>query len=193
MNLIPRSFFSKNALLVAPLLIGKILLVNSKMGKVSGRITEVEAYLGFEDAASHAFRGETPRNKVMFERGGLAYVYLSYGCHFCFNIVTGPKDQASAVLIRALEPITGIDLMRKRRQNENLIELTTGPGKLTQALGITLEHSGLNLCESNIVKILDDNYEPNHIQQTKRIGISKAIDLPYRFTAKGSKFLSRKT
>lgn len=116
----------------------------------------------------------------MFSHGGYSYVYFIYGNHYCFNVVTGPKEKASAVLIRALEPINGIDLMKKRRKKERLKDLTSGPGKLTQALGIDLTHNRLLIGDSKI-KIYEDGCKTKNIKRTSRIGISKGQDLLYRW------------
>jgi len=143
------------------------------------RLTEVEAYMGSDDPASHAYRGRTRRTEPMFEAGGVVYVYLSYGVHFCVNIVTGPPGEAQAVLLRGGTPIEGVNVMEHRRGRSD--HLANGPGKLGQALGLTTEHSGLRIGDGLIQ--LDRGTPPAGIDATPRIGISKAIDRPWRFVA----------
>ena len=140
-----RSFYERNTQVVAFELIGKILVLKENGMTLSGKIVETEAYFGTQDPASHAYRGVTPRNQVMFGAPGISYVYFTYGSHHCLNVVTEKEDVAGAVLIRSLEPIDGVAIMRKRRGNVNEEQLTNGPGKLTQAFGITREHSGIDL------------------------------------------------
>lgn len=173
---------------IAKELLGKILVTNWPEGITSGRIVETEAYLGAIDKASHAYGNrKTNRTQVMFQPGGIAYVYLCYGIHHLFNIVTGIDDTPHVVLIRALEPLEGLDLMRERTgslQNGNRI--AAGPGKLTKALGLTTRHSGLSLVDDEIF-LLDDGLRVsnNQIIADKRIGVDYAGEdalLPYRFT-----------
>jgi DNA-3-methyladenine glycosylase len=166
---------------VAPDLLGKILVV----GPCCGRITEVEAYGGSDDAASHAARGRTPRNAVMFGPGGVLYVYFTYGMHHCANIVTGPVGDAQAVLLRGLEPMDGIEEMRLRRSKARTDrDLSNGPGKLCAALDLDLRHNGLDLTKSDI-GLYDDGFAPTNSTVTPRIGISKAVDVPWRWLATG--------
>jgi DNA-3-methyladenine glycosylase len=179
-----RSFFGRSVLEVAPDLIGATLLVNG----VGGVIVEVEAYHHTEPAA-HSFGGPTPRNLVMFGPPGFAYVYRSYGIHWCVNFVCEKEGSASAVLIRALEPTHGIPAMRRRRKSSDERSLCSGPGKLTQALGITDAHNGLPLDEAPIALVAPTG-KPE-IAVGMRIGITKAVELPWRFGLKGSKFLSK--
>jgi DNA-3-methyladenine glycosylase len=156
---------------------------------VGGRIVEVEAY-HHEDPASHGYLGRrTARNAAMFLPGGHAYVYRSYGIHWCLNVVAGPEGEAEAVLIRALEPLAGLDAMRERRGVDDGRALCSGPGKLCQALGVTRVHDGLPLTEPPF-ELLPRAEEPS-IAAGPRIGISKAQELPWRFALAGSRWLSR--
>jgi DNA-3-methyladenine glycosylase len=155
---------------------------------VGGIIVEVEAY-HHTDPAAHSFRGPTPRNKVMFGPPGVAYVYRSYGIHWCVNFVCEKEGSASAVLIRALQPTHGIPAMRRRRGLQDERSLCSGPGKLTQALAITEEYNGLPLDASPIA--LHARADKPDIVAGVRIGISRAVELPWRYGLKGSKFLSK--
>jgi DNA-3-methyladenine glycosylase len=177
-------FFARSVHEVAPELIGATLLVDG----VGGTIVEVEAY-DQEDPASHAYGGRTARNATMFGPAGHAYVYRSYGIHWCLNLVCGGGDDAEAVLIRALEPTAGIDLQRQRRAVEDLRKLCSGPGKLCQALAITGEHDGLALDRPPFR--LEERREVPQIATGPRIGITRAAELPWRYGLLGSPFLSR--
>jgi DNA-3-methyladenine glycosylase len=179
-----RAFFARSVHKVAPDLIGATLLVNG----VGGIIVEVEAYHHTE-AAAHSFRGPTPRNLVMFGPPGVAYVYRSYGIHWCVNFVCEKEGSASAVLIRALQPTHGVPAMRRRRGLHDERLLCSGPGKLTEALGITDQHNGLPLDAPPIA--LDARTKKPDIVTGLRIGITKAVELPWRYGLKGSKFLSK--
>jgi DNA-3-methyladenine glycosylase len=169
---------------VAPDLIGVTLLV----GGVGGRIVEIEAY-DQEDPASHAFRGETPRNKAMFGPPGYAYVYRSYGIHWCLNLVCDEPGRAEAVLVRALEPTHGLDAMRARRGMEAERMMCSGPGRLCQALAVTREHDGLPLDEPPF-ELLARDRKPE-IATGPRIGITQAAELSWRYGLEGSPYLSR--
>src|SRR6266404_1648245 len=179
-----RAFFARSVHAIAPDLIGATLLVDG----VGGIIVEVEAYHHTEPAA-HSFRGPTPRNLVMFGPPGFAYVYRSYGIHWCVNFVCEKAGSASAVLIRALEPTRGIPAMRRRRGLHDERSLCSGPGKLTEALGITEAHNGLALDAPPIA--LHARVGKPEIVSGMRIGITKAVELPWRYGLKGSKFLSK--
>jgi DNA-3-methyladenine glycosylase len=179
-----RAFFARNVHQVAPDLIGATLLVDG----VGGIIVEVEAYHHTEPAA-HSFRGPTPRNLVMFGPPGFAYVYRSYGIHWCVNFVCEKEGSASAVLIRALQPTHGIPAMRRRRGLHDERSLCSGPGKLTEALGITDRHNGLALDAPPIA--LHARTGKVAVATGIRIGITKAVELPWRYGLEGSKFLSK--
>lgn len=177
-------FFERSVHDVAPELIGATLLVAG----VGGLIVEVEAY-HHTDPAAHSFRGPTPRNAVMFGPAGYAYVYRSYGIHWCFNVVCEAEGSASAVLIRALQPTHGVAAMRGRRGVDDDRSLCSGPGKLAQALAITNRHDGLPLDAPPFV--IHARTEIPEIVAGLRIGITKAADLPWRYGMKGSRFLSK--
>jgi len=179
-----RSFFDRSVHEVAPDLIGATLLVNG----IGGLIVEVEAY-HHTDPAAHSFRGPTPRNRVMFGPPGFTYVYRSYGIHWCLNFVCEEEGSASAVLIRALEPTHGIAAMHRRRGLHGERSLCSGPGKLTEALGITIAHSELPLDRPPFA--LHARTGKANIISGVRIGITKAADLPWRYGMQGSKFLSK--
>jgi DNA-3-methyladenine glycosylase len=179
-----RSFFGRSVHEVAPDLIGATLLFNG----VGGIIVEVEAY-HHTDPAAHSFRGPTPRNGVMFGPPGFTYVYRSYGIHWCVNFVCEPEGSASAVLIRALQPTHGVAAMRRRRALHDERSLCSGPGKLTEALGITDAHSGLALDAPPIA--VHARIGKVDVATGIRIGITKAVELPWRYGLKGSRFLSK--
>lgn len=176
----PAFFASANTLTLAPKLLGQRLVHLYQGKRLSGLITEVEAYLP-DDPASHSYRGPTPRTKAMFDLPGTIYVYRSYGIHTCLNIVTSPEGVGGAVLIRSLWPQEGIATMQQHRQRRKLAELTNGPGKLTQALGITMNQYGHSLFDSNVWLETANTPNDKEIIKTPRIGISQAKELPYRF------------
>jgi DNA-3-methyladenine glycosylase len=186
---LPRSFYLRSAEEVARGLLGKIIA----HGRTSGRIVETEAYLGTGDLAAHSACGPTRRNQVIFGPPGHAYVYFVYGMYECLNLVAEPDGVAGCVLIRALEPLTGLPMMRRRRPAAHSIEnLANGPGKLTQALGISLADNGADVTRGALIvgaPLAEESFE---IGVSKRIGITKSIDLPLRFFIEESKFLSRK-
>ena len=179
-----RAFFARSVHKVAPDLIGVTLQVDG----VGGLIVEVEAYHHTEPAA-HSFHGPTPRNQVMFGPPGFVYVYRSYGIHWCVNFVCEREGSASAVLIRALQPTHGLAAMRRRRGLDDERALCSGPGKLTQALGITHKHNGLALDAAPFA--LQARASKPDIAVGVRIGLTKAVDLPWRYGLRGSKFLSK--
>lgn len=186
----PVSFFAHDALSLAEHLLGCLLVNSTKRGRRSGVIVETEAYTE-DEPSCHAWSGPTDRNQPMFERGGLAYVYLSYGIHRCFNVCSGSQGKGEAVLVRALEPFEGLGMMREARRRESLSALCSGPGKLCQAMGIELSHSGASLIRSSLQVLAPRERLVDGIGRSVRIGITKAADLPYRFYVEGSPFLSR--
>ena len=179
-----KAFFRRSVHEVAPDLIGATLLFNG----VGGRLVEVEAY-HHTDPAAHSYRGQTTRNAVMFGPAGYTYVYRSYGIHWCLNLVCEPKGSASAVLIRALEPTDGLPLMRRRRGLSDVRLLCAGPGRVCEALGITAAHNGLALDEPPFA--LFARTREVEVIAGPRIGITKAVEKPWRYGLKGSAFLSK--
>ena len=190
---LPREFYLRDGLTVARELIGKKLITNLSEGLMGGIIVETEAYMGATDAAAHSYRGKTERTKIFYGAGGFVYTFLIYGLHICTNVVANVENIPEAVLIRALEPADGIDLMKRRRGKNNLRDLCSGAGKLSQALGITKDFYGADLCGDEIfIETTDFRAE---IMTTKRINIDyagAAADYLWRFVAAGSKFLSVK-
>jgi DNA-3-methyladenine glycosylase len=188
-----RSALAAGPLTVAPWLLNKVLV----RGARAGRIVEVEAYHGANDAASHAYRGETPRTAVMFGPPGFLYVYFTYGMHWCANVVCGPAGEAAAVLVRALEPLRGTEQMRAARPAaRGDTDLCNGPAKLCQALGITGADSGGDLCGagvgSSVVRLLDDGTPPpTRPARGTRIGITEATEKRWRFWTPGSPYVSK--
>ena len=195
-KLLPRSFYLDSADIVARRLLGK--LISRRIGdeRLTGRIVEIEAYLGLEDPAAHAYAGKTARNAVLFGPPGVAYVYFIYGMYYCLNISCQPEGHAGCVLIRALEPVKGLAAMARLRKlpaGASPRLLTSGPGRLCQALDITrAAHNGLDVTSrTSPLQVLDDGYEPSAIGSTPRIGIRKAIEHPLRFVIEGNPFVSR--
>lgn len=186
------SFFARPSRDVAPALLGKLIVSTIDDVPVAGRIVETEAYLGPVDPASHAAAriGRTRRNSAMFGPPGTAYVYLSYGIHWCLNAVTDREDHPGAVLIRALEPVDGLAAMRRRRGTPDR-DLARGPGRLCQALGITIAQNGHRLDQPPLLFLDAPAIDPAAMEAGPRIGISKAVDWPLRFTLRGSRYLSR--
>ncbi|GAC1482198.1 MAG: DNA-3-methyladenine glycosylase [Candidatus Saccharimonadales bacterium] len=175
------SFLSESAEIAAPQLLGWQLLYDDGITRTAGYITEVEAYT-MDDPASHSYRPMTSRTAPMFAEAGTVYVYFTYGKHYCLNIVTGPRGRGEAILIRAIQPTLGIEIMQQRRQhsNTNYRELTNGPGKLTQAMGITTSISGSGLGKQLFITA---GQIPDKITSTPRIGIRRAVDRQWRFVA----------
>ena len=182
----------KDTLQAARSLLGSVLVHVLPEGKVSGLVVETEAYRSKDDPACHAFRGKTKRNYVMFGPAGSAYVYFIYGNHYCFNIVTGDEGSGEAVLVRALEPLDGIGLMRERRGiNQKIINLTNGPGKLCAAMSISTEHNGMGLLNSPLYLSRGIQISNDMIGNSTRIGIKNAREKQWRFFIKGNPFVSR--
>jgi DNA-3-methyladenine glycosylase len=186
-RILPRRFYERGTVDVARDLLGKVLV----HGPAAGIIVETEAYLGGDDLASHSAAGITDRTRVIFGPPGHAYVYLSYGVHDCMNIVAEPAGKPGCVLLRALEPFEGLDVMRARRPKARTDrDLASGPGKLTQALGITRKHTGADMTKGDLVVMSRPEAPPFEIAVTPRIGITKCANLPLRFFIKANKFVS---
>jgi DNA-3-methyladenine glycosylase len=184
---LPRKFYERSAIEVARGLLGRVLV----HGECAGRIVETEAYLGAEDLAAHSARGITPRTRVIFGPPGHAYVYLIYGMHECLNIVAEPDGTPGCVLLRALEPLAGIESMQIRRNRERLHDLTSGPGKLTQAMGIGRDSNGVDMTHGALTVHKGPRLSFD-IETTPRIGISESKDLPLRFVIAGNKFATER-
>ena len=199
---VPESFFNREPRTVSRELLGKVLVRNSSHAPLRGRIVEVEAYLGTDDLAAHAAAGLTARTAVIFGPPGRAYVYFIYGVHYCLNFSCLPPGEAGCVLIRALEPLAGLEAMAAARgMNAERIataagrkQLTSGPGRLCQAFGITRERdNGKNVTSSHSdLQVVEDGFTSGRIRQTARIGIRKSADLPLRYFLEGNAFVSGK-
>lgn len=186
-----RSFYARDTQEVAKELLGKILVREFDQATIKGRIVETEAYYGENDPASHAFRGRTKRARIMWGRPGVAYVYLIYGIYYLFNIVTEQERKAGAVLIRALHPIEGIEVMKKMRKIDQIKNLTNGPGKLTQAFAITAREHKQDLTSGYLI-IEEGERENFEIISARRIGVSTGGQAKLRFYIKGDEFVSRR-
>ncbi|MDY6777105.1 MAG: DNA-3-methyladenine glycosylase [Candidatus Nanohaloarchaea archaeon] len=182
-----RTFFQRDTATVAEDLLGN-LLIQEHEGERRGRIVETEAYYGEDDPASHASKGRTERNSPMFGQAGRAYIYICYGIHHMFNITTDQKGEPGAVLIRAVEPLDGIDTMRDRRGIDTKEQLCNGPGKLCEAFDITEQHSGTDVT-GGALRIEEDS-EPESIVESPRIGVSEGKERELRFYVNGSSFVS---
>ena len=194
---LPRDFFNRDPRIVARELLGKVLVRREGRKKLVGRVVEVEAYLGKDDPAAHSFIGPTPRNQVMFGPPGFAYVYFIYGNHYCLNVSCQPEGIAGAVLFRALEPLAGIEAMAHARgikieSQRDLPRLTSGPGRMAEAFGVTrIRDNGKDFTSpKSDLWLAGDNYVPESIAVTKRIGITKAAEHPWRYLIAGSPFVS---
>lgn len=196
MQRLERNFYERDTLTVARELLGKRLVRQLDGRRVSGRIVEVEAYIGREDKACHAARGRTPRNAAMFGPAGHAYVYFIYGMHYCFNIVTEREGFPAAVLVRALEPCEGIEIMRRRRRGRDGVELTNGPAKLCYALGIDRALNGADLCTGDELWVEEDlTIVDGEVLTGPRIGVKgdeRALTVPWRFWVRDNPFVSRR-
>lgn len=190
MTPLPRTFYARHPAEVAPDLLGKLLVADD--GRVA-RIVETEAYHGASDAAAHSFKGMTPRTRSMFGAPGLLYVYFTYGMHWCANAVCGAPGVGDAVLLRAGEPLAGLEAMRAARPRARTDrDLCRGPARLCQAFGLDGRHDGLDLVAGPAIVIADDGVPPPATPgQGPRIGISRAAELPWRWWVQGSRFVSR--
>ncbi len=188
---LPRSFYLRPTLAVAKDLLGKYFVRRIGRKRLIGKIVEVEAYCE-RDPASHSYRGVTERNKVMFEEGGHLYVYFTYGKHFCANVVTREEGVGEAVLIRAVEPVVGIGVMQRNRWRKNPDqELTDGPAKFCEAFGIDRSHNGIDLCGTEIwIAASPSPHYVFRIQHSTRVGIRSGREKKWRFSVKGSRFVS---
>src|SRR5712671_6941573 len=173
-----RAFFSRDPLIVARDLLGRILFYRAPKGLLAGRIVETEAYRGEADAASHAFRGRTARNAVMFGPAGHAYVYFTYGMHYCLNVTADAPGVAGAVLLRALEPLAGAEVMRRLGDHGPEVRLLSGPGKIGRGFGLTLKDNGRDFTRGPLGLAEGNPVADGQVAITRRIGISRAVDLP---------------
>ncbi|HEX3045973.1 MAG TPA: DNA-3-methyladenine glycosylase [Bacillota bacterium] len=196
MEKLKRSFYERDALTVAKDILGKYLVTYTPAGTTVGKIIEVEAYMGFVDAGSHTYQGKrTARTEVIFGPGGHAYVYLIYGMYYCLNIIVNRIDVPEVVLIRALEPVDGIELMKQRRGTDRILNLCSGPGKLSTAMGISLKENGIDLCGETMYLLSGDTVDSRKITRTPRINIDyagEARDYPWRFLVQDNPFVSKK-
>jgi len=186
-----RSFFNRSTVEVAVDILGKVLICRDGSTKLGGRLVEVEAYIGRDDPACHASKGRTPRNEIMFGKPGLLYVYFTYGNHYMLNIVTEREGFPAAVLLRGLEPVYGINQMMKNREVNKVTNIANGPGKISQALGITTRQKGVDVTGDRIY-LVDDKTKPDEIWCSPRIGIgADGADRMWRFFIKGNSYVSR--
>lgn len=200
-KLLPRRFFNRDPRTVSPELLGKLIVRRNGRKLIAGRIVEVEAYLGADDLAAHAAAGRTARNDVLFGPPGHAYVYFIYGVHYCLNISCLPDGEAGGILIRALEPVSGLEEMATARELgdidfdsvRDLRKLASGPGRLSEALRVTRPRdNGKDMVSAaSDLQVRDDGFQPEKIAKTPRIGITKSAEMPLRYVIAGSKFLSR--
>jgi len=186
-----REFYDRPTTRVAKDLLGKYLVVKNRRRILSGKIVEAEAYIGSKDPACHASKGMTPRNRVMFGPPGHAYIYFTYGMYHCLNLVTEKEGFPAAVLIRAVEPEEGIESMIKRRKTKNIKNLTSGPGKLCQALGLDRSRNGEDLCSEKIW-VEDRGEKTETIESASRIGITSGTNRKWRFYIRANQFVSRR-
>jgi len=191
-RLLPSAFFERDTVKVAPDLLGKCLVRLKDRERLIGRIVEVEAYRGSDDPASHAFRGLTPRNAAMFGDPGHAYVYFTYGHHYCLNVTTQKAGTPGAVLLRALQPVEGINAMRRFRPNVPDSELTNGPGKLTKAFAIDKSLNEQDMTIRGPLFVADSEKGDLEIWSSPRVGIREGLDRFWRFYLKGSAYVSKR-
>ena len=189
------AFFRQDTVELARKLLGCLLIHRTLDGVAGGMIVETEAYVGAIDKACHAYRNRSERTEIMYHDGGYAYVYFIYGMHHCFNVVTGPEGEGNAVLIRALEPVTGLELMQRRRNTKSVQNLCNGPGKLCQALAITKNEYGLDLCATDSpLRLIRYRHIPDvRIAATPRINVAYAEEAaawPWRFYVKDNPYVS---
>ncbi|MBK7378969.1 MAG: DNA-3-methyladenine glycosylase [Ignavibacteriales bacterium] len=195
---LPLKFYKRDVLIVARELLGKTLIRKKDNLTFAGIIVETEAYDGKTDQAAHSFNGMTKRNETMFKGGGYLYVYFTYGNHYCCNVVTGNPGDGCAVLIRSVEPINEIETMAINRYSKStisdkeLLNLSNGPGKLCKAFSIDLKDNAANVSDDQIFILNSNKNKLGNISTSKRIGISKSVDLPWRFFITNNKFVSRK-
>ncbi|HEX8815121.1 MAG TPA: DNA-3-methyladenine glycosylase [Terriglobales bacterium] len=197
LNPLPREFYNPDPRKVGPELLGKILVRRDGRQLLAARIVELEAYLGKDDPAAHSFRGRTARNAIMFGPPGFAYVYFIYGNHYCLNVTCQPEGIAHALLFRAVEPLVGLEAMARARGitldgPRSLRNLTSGPGRMAEAFGVTrVRDNGDDFTTPKSgLTIVDDGYRVKKVVVTKRIGITKAADLPLRYLIGGNAFVS---
>ena len=185
-----RRFYARDPVVLARDLLGRILFYRSEQGLIAGRVVETEAYTGDADPASHAYRGRTARNAGMFGPASYTYVYFSYGVHYCLNVTAEEPGKAGAVLLRALEPLAGVGIMRARGDHGPEVRLLSGPGKIGRAFGLTLADNGRDLTRGPLGIAAGTPVADDAVIISRRIGISKAVNLPYRFSVKESRAVS---
>lgn len=195
---LPKKFYQRELHTIAKELLGKIFVKIHDEKILAGKIVEVEAYDGRVDQASHSFNGKTKRNEVMFGGGGFLYVYFTYGMHFCANVVTGKLNEGTAILLRAIEPLEGVELMAMNRygktkiSEKEKINLANGPGKICSAFAMARKENGTDLCSDSIFILNSKKIKPDEIAEVTRIGIKKSVDLPWRYYIKNNPFVSKK-
>jgi len=191
-RILPREFYDRDTEIVAQEMLGTVIECITADGLASAMIVETEAYIGEHDPACHAAAGLTKRTEPLYGPAGMSYVYFVYGVHWCFNAVTRAAGLPGAVLVRAAEPVSGLSLMRQRRgENPKAIDLTNGPGKLCEALGINGSHNGLSLQRKPLVIREGRSVNSSDIEISPRIGISRAVDWPLRYLIRGNPYVSR--
>jgi DNA-3-methyladenine glycosylase len=187
-----RAFFARDPVTLARDLLGRVLFYKTPEGLLAGGIVETEAYTGGDDPASHAFRGRTARNAVMFGPAGHAYVYFTYGMHYCLNVTAEASGTAGAVLLRALEPLAGVAIMRAHFDRGPEMRILSGPGKIGRAFGLTLEDDGRDFTRGPLGLAAGSPLPDRRVEVSRRIGITRAVELPYRFAVIGSPSVSRR-